>query len=419
MRSLPAIALLVALLSASDARAETDFRAWQPVEIAAGLLPDLLGSRVDSLLALRCADGVCSNVPLQVDERDEAGEWVLPNGVMPTADDPDATLDENDVVLFMWSDAGSRDEAGARLAGGVAEIEIVDPLGFPPRYLYLSRGSAGAAVSPLGYVSYDSELDRLEGRVSLGFADGIPQLLALEPGGENVLDRLKIRATATFLWGLISITRTEQDLLPEGVTWKSGPIRVIRRQPLQIRIRFGLRSPRFTSTTFFYRDFASLPLTIRLRVPPRRWFTSIRVFGGLDFRNLPGEWSALLPDGERLPAGCRAGLGRLRRDGVSGGWFALEGERMTIVQRLERSPSLESVRLDTWYRNGDLDDPPENAAGQCPAAGFTLDDWDGVEGGVHTLVSTSYALPPDTEVGLFLAAADTPLETVVRSLPGG
>lgn len=416
MKIPPAIALLAALTCASPVGADTHLRAWQPVEIEAALVPDLLGSRAESLVALRCVAGACTPIPLQVDERDADGEWALSQGALPNPEDPEGVVDDNDVLLFMLSDAGERDERAARRAGARTEIEIVDPLGFAPRYVYLdSGGEAGASTR--GYVAYDAERDRLVGRVSLGFAGGIPQYLALQPDGENVLDRLKIRATATFLWGLISITRTEQDLLPDAVTWKAGPIRVIRRQPLQIRIRFGLRSPRFTSTTLFYRDFASLPLRIRLRVPPRRWFTSIRVFGGLDFRHLPGEWTARLPDGETLPAGCRPEAGVERRERVSGGWFALAGPMLTIVQRLERGATLESVRQETWYRNGDLDDPPENAPGQCPAAGFTLDDWDGVEGGVHTLTSTSFALPPDLDVGLFLAAADTPLEVAVRTLP--
>src|SRR5262249_31923918 len=145
------------------------------------------------------------------------------------------------------------------------------------------------------YVEYDPDLDLLRGRVSLGFTDGVPQYLALTPESGNVLDRLKIRATATFLWGFFGITRTESDLLPEPPAWRAGPVRVIRRQPLQIRLRFGIRSPRFVSTTYFYRDFSELPLAIRLRVPPRYFFTSIVVNGGLDFRNLPGRWTVSLP----------------------------------------------------------------------------------------------------------------------------
>ena len=179
------------------------------------------------------------------------------------------------------------------------------------------------------------------------------------------------------------------------MSWSAGPIRVIRRQPLQIRMRFGIRSPRFVSTTYFYRDFAELPLHIRLRVPPRYFFTSITVRGGLDFRHLPGHWTVRLPGSDqRLAAGC-AGDSEDSREGASGDWFAVEGEETTIVQRLRRGPTLASVRETTWYRNGGADSPED--AADCPAVGFTLEDWDGVEGGVHTLTSTSYAVPSSVD----------------------
>ena len=234
-------ATLVALATASIGGAETYPRYWQPVEISAADVPALLGRAPDSLAALRCESSGCIPIPLQVDERDATGAWVLSQGALPSADEV-AELDDNDVLLMMLDDAGPRAAAAARAAGAVVEVEIADPLGFAPRFAYLGA-ALSRSESPQGYVGYDPELDRLNGRVSLGFASGVPQFLALRPDGENILDRLKIRATATFLWGLIGVTRTEQDLLPDAVTWKSGPVRVIRRQPLEIRMRFGIRSP--------------------------------------------------------------------------------------------------------------------------------------------------------------------------------
>src|SRR5207245_6200110 len=58
-----------------------------------------------------------------------------------------------------------------------------------------------APRSATRYVDYDASADRVRGaRVSLGFHRGVPGYLAIPdgPGGAetNVLDRLKVRATA-------------------------------------------------------------------------------------------------------------------------------------------------------------------------------------------------------------------------------
>lgn len=413
-------AVIIALVTlASESRVSSSLsypRAWQPVTLEGEQVPLLHGARVEQLSLLRCAPDGCVPIPFQVDERDAAGEWALAAGPDASSDESPAVLDDNDSLSFYLSDAGARAEPAARAAGAVVEIRIADPLGYPDRYAYVAIGESSAPRSPLRYVSYDPALDQMQGSVALAFLAGVPQFLALSPGGENVLDRLKIRATAAFLWGLIRIERSEDDLLPEPPSWSVGPIRVIRRQPLRIRMRFGIRSPRFVSTTYFYRDFSELPLTIRLRVPPRYFFTSIAVRGGLDFRHLPGQWTVLLPGSdERLPAGCAAGR-QAERDGVPGDWFAVVGEERTIVQRLGRDPSLDSVRETAWYRNGPSEDPPENAPGQCPGAGFSLEDWGAVDGGVHTLTATSYAIPSDVDAGVFLATVETPLEISVAPL---
>jgi hypothetical protein len=412
------LAFFVAVGAATTAPAAPP-RYWEPVAIDASAVQALLGARLDRIVALRCGAEACEAVPLQVDERDENGEWILPDGAAPTGDDSPGVLDANDVLVFMSEDAGGAGSEAARRAGASCEVRLDDPLGYPPRYLYLAV--AHQAPAPPGrYVGYEPDSDRLHGVVTLGFDGGVPSYLSLPPDPTNVLDRLKIRATATFLWGLFGVTRSEEDLLPEAPSWSAGPVRVIRRQSLQIRMRFGLRSPRFVSTALFYRDFVELPLRIRLRVPPRYFFTNITVSGGLDLRGLPGEWDAILPGGELLPANCVPGR-EIAVDGVAGDWLALVSREMpapgfTVLQRLHRGATLAAVHESAWYRCGAIADPPENQDGQCPGLGFILDDWSGVEGGEHTLVSSSYAIRPEVGLDAFLATLEAPLIVTVVPL---
>src|SRR5205807_2017723 len=110
------------------------------------------------------------------------------------------------------------------------------------------------------YVDYSPQLELMRGRrIALGFHDGIPdRLIAIAPDGDgpNLLDRFKVRAQASFLWGLIHFARDEGDLSTDSVAWKRGPIRAIRCQRQRVRLGWGIRSPTFLMCTFFHPDFA-------------------------------------------------------------------------------------------------------------------------------------------------------------------
>ncbi len=397
-----------------------DLRLWEVVAIEAAALPQLVGIENDSLAVVRCEESGCEPVPFQIDERDGRGKWVLEHGPATGADDVPGVFDANDVLLFYASDAGSRAAGGGGFgaASRVVEVELRDPLGFPSRWVYVLARRGQAPTSNQRYVFYDPSADRIQGaRVVLGFAAGVPRYLALGDG-RNLLDRLKVRATAFLLWGLIQVQRSEADLASGPVSWKAGPVRVIRRQEHSVRVGFGIRSPRFGSYTYFYRDFAELPVSMRLRVPPRFFFTAIQVRSVLDFRGLPGPWEVVAPWGESVAVECHGGgadPGSIT--GRPGDWIALRGAGLTLVQRLRRGPSLTAVRERLWYRaDGEAPDPPEDQRGMCPGFGFVLDGWEAVEGGRHSLLSESYALPGDVDLALFLAAADNPLQVRPRTL---
>ncbi len=411
-----ALAALVLHVAATPARA-ADPRFWEVVSLQGFALGSLLRQPIDSLGALRCDRSHCVPIPFQVDERNAAGQWVLPHGAEPNPTDGDGRLDRNDTLLFMAADAGAADSPAKPLeAAHLIAVDLRDPLGFETRRVYLGSFASSPPRSTMSYVSYDAAADRIRGAdVSLGFSGAVPQHLSFDHSA-NLLDRLKVRARASLLWGLLRFGRDEGDLDSGPVTWRAGPIRVIRRQQHSIRIGFGIRSPRFGSYTYFYRDYADLPVSVRLRVPPRYFFSDISVRAVLDFRGLPGRWDLLVPGASRpIPVDCRQPPPQSSPDGISSEWFALRGPRFTLVQRLRRSPSLSSVREHLWYRSSpDFADPPESVPGVCPGVGFVLDHWEGVEGGYHMLESASYALPQGVEIGTFLATADSPLQPNIR-----
>lgn len=400
-----------------------DVRFGDVIRIEGSELTALSGYPLDHLSVLACAAKSCGVIPFQIDQRDASGAWVLDNGPEPNVEQASTALSRTDLLLFMASDAGERASAGD-LPPSLPGLEIVirDPSSNTTRWVYLLAYPAEAPRSPLSYVRYDPNGDRVHGQhVSLGFRNGIPDYLAVQDStgssSPNLLDRLKVRATATFLFGLLRFSRSEDDLTTQFVAWHQGPIRVIRRQRQWVRIGWGIRSPTFGSYTYFYRDFAELPVSLRLNFPPRYFFSNISVRTVLDFRDLRG-WSVLTGDmAAGLPVDGTMTPAKRALNTRTDSWFALLGPRVTLVQTMDVSPSLASVRQHLLYVETATPDPPEAVRGMEPGVGFELDRWDNVGAGLHQLSSVSYALPPGVDARAFMAARRAPLQAQAHPLP--
>ncbi len=381
------------------------------------------GGRPIAQLALyACGRSACQPIPFQADEQDAAGHWVLDHSPGASPEERPAILDDNGEMLFMAADAGERaGRAGLPDVAPAAEIRLHDPLTGSDRWVYLLAFAGAAPRSPAAYVRYDAAHDRIAGaRVRLGFSGGIPDYLAVagaaHDGERNLLDRLKVRATATFLFGLIHLSRSEADLSTEFAGWRQGPIRVIRNQHQWIRLGWGIHSPTFGSYTYFYRDFAELPVALRLNFPPTYFFTDIMIRAVLDFRDLRG-WSVLVPSlPQPIPIdGVMTGQ-KVALNSQPDSWFALTGPGITLLNALQVSPSLATTRRRLFYRETGQAHPPESAPGEEPGIGYQLDQWGHVGAGRHQLMSVSYALPPGLDPRAFMAARDVPLQVEVRSI---
>ncbi len=394
------------------------------VQLDGGKVAALLGAPETQLAAFAC-HASCAPIPWQLDERDAAGRLVLDRGPEPNSDAPPGVLDANDLILFMASDAGERLAAPAALprdAIAAVEVELTDPRTAGHGWVYLLRFTRPAPRSPLSYVHYDPVSDHIQGkRVALGFARGTPRYLALVDAaghpGDNLLDRMKIRARARFLWGLISFRRSEDDMQSRFVAWRQGPIRVIRRQQLWVRLGWGFRTPIFGSDTYFYRDWADLPVTLRLNFAPHLLFTDVAIHAVLDFRNLKG-WTVTTPGSNgRIIVDGKMVADKLTLSRQRGDWFALHGPDVTLLETMQVSPSLATVHRQLYYRESNTaDDPPESYPGEMPGVGYTLTHWDEVASGAHWFASKSYALPPGQNVQDFVDSLAQPLRTHTRAL---
>jgi hypothetical protein len=399
--------------------AVTTVRFADVVTLTGDQLKPLAGYPIGRLGVLACTAEACRPIPMQVDERDQFGAWVLDSGPWPSSDSPAGVFDGDDVLLFMAADSGEA-AARARLpsAATVLSVELIDPLSPNSQWVYVVGYDEPAPRAPHRYVDYDPGGDRFTGaRVQLGFRDGVPNHIAVDGGSRNLLDRLKIRAAASLFWGWLRFERSEDDLSNELIGWHAGPIRVIRHQQQRVRLGWGIRSPTFRSYTYFHRDFAELPVGLRLNHRPTYFFSDIVIEVILDFRDLVG-WQLYLPRRqERLNVGEIAARRISELNLLDDTTFALIGAQVTLVQTFSVSSSLQTVYKHLIYRDGLDPDPPESVAGQRPGVGYGLERWEDVNAGEHGLLVVSYALPPGVDVDEFVRSRTAPLQTAVKPMP--
>jgi hypothetical protein len=360
---------------------------------------------VDRVVVLACREA-CRPIPFQLDERDVAGRPALDSGPEPNPDEPPGEIDGNDEIVWMLDDAGRRMRAGESPADAQCGYRVHVRLADFDGWFYVFSVPPPAPRSPLRYVEYDAARDVMRGaRVSMGFGGPTPLYIAVRGAagadGPNLLDRLKVRASAWFL-GLVPLGRDEDDIRTQFVAWHAGPIRIVRRQRQWVRLGWGLRTPIFRTDTYFYRDFGVLPVHLRLNFPPTFFFRGIEVRAVLDFLDLAG-WEVIAPGlGESFTVGTAPKRAHEKMNRLRGDWFALRGPAVTFVEILTVGPTLSSLRRELVYREGNGGRGPEDVPGEMPGIGYRLTRWGDVDSGAHWFSSTSYAIPRQMDPARFV-----------------
>lgn len=404
-------ALLASTVVAASSPATIDAPPWAVANVDAAGLACLRGHREDEIMLLAC-DASCAPIPWQLDERGPDGRWALDNGPEPNADEPHGVVDDDDAVLFMAADAGRRLRADERPVAATCMLALrVGGAGFEG-WVYAAVMSPPAPRSPTRYVTYDPASDVVGGtRIALGFGAPTPRFMALrDPAGglgPNLLDRLKVRASARF-FGVIPLGRDEDDIEWVFEAWKVGAIRAIRRERQWVRLGWRLRTPIFQSETLVYRDAIELPVRLRLNFPPTYFFSAIEVQAVLDFRDLRG-WRLVAPGAPASLVGAGAAWPERRAD-----WLALEGPDDTVILRLRLGDTLSSLRTDVVWRENDGGEGPEDVEGERPGVGFRLTEWGAVEAGQHGFAAVAYALPGGTDLQRFADQQRIPVVVTVE-----
>lgn len=324
-------------------------------------VPFLHGRAIANLRVFAFIGRTLTSIPFQIDKRDRRDRWILTSTTQPQIDDAPSLFDANDVIVFMNRDVGVRGIPAAASSEAALWIEVrvgdaTSPLGFV--YIGVLTTPPELPV-PHVYAQADAETDRVYAeRYALAFGAPLPTHLAfveqLGDFGTNVIAGVRAVGEVRLLGGVLALRRNEQDMRMEGVTYRAGPVRVIRRARYWIPLPLGFRAQgRFD--LLFYRDFVEGTTTVKIKIPPRLILGDGELKAYFDFLYLPdarpileGKHQGNLTNGYHTN-NEQAGSERPTR------WAALlrpDGKVVLLVVRLEGA--LQQLEQQLYF-----DNPPD------------------------------------------------------------
>lgn len=353
------------------------------------VVPSLHGRTIANLRVFAFIGKTFTPIPFQIDERDRRERWVLESDTHPNPDNPLGLFDANNVIVFMNRDLGERGSPARTVSEAALWIEVrvgdeTHPIGFA----YIGVFPTSPEVqSPPPSVRCETERDRVYAeRYALAFGAPLPTHLAfvekLGDFGTNAIAGVRAVGEVRLLGGLFALHRSEQDMRMEGVTYRAGPVRVIRRARYWIPLPLGFRAQgRFD--LLFYRDFVEGTTTVKIKIPPRLVLGDGELKAYFDFLHLP-DARPILEDKHQgnLTNGYHTNNEQVLSEGPTR-WAALlrpDGKVVLLVVRLEGA--LQQLEQQLYF-----DNPPDgqgNDGGQT-RFGFLFSHLNRLTTGTHRL----------------------------------
>jgi hypothetical protein len=394
------------ITSAWATTANVSPRRWQPLVLKGSQIPQLLGQPVDRLEVLSVQGGVLKAIPFQVDEVLPDGNFALPDGPEPQADDTPGIIDRDDQVVMMFFDLGQKCSGTCSLPAGALEIEVTDPLAGMQRYAYIAAVRQ-PQLSSVRYVTFDPKLRRVETeRYRLGFIRWFPTDLALQSrmhqDTPNLIHQFEIRVSGR-IFHLFPLRLENRDIENHLLAYRVGPIWAILLLSNSVRLAFSIHTPRLKTYELFYRNYVDTPVTVRLPWLPRLFFSDLQVRLYLEFRNELSSYRLLCSGMQGPPVEIAhlevplesMGAGRI----PEANWIALYGHDRLLLQTFLPAAELSVLRKQLYFRHGRW---PEAAHGGGVAVGTFLTGWEELSGGTHHLDTVLADLPGSYSTSQFL-----------------
>ncbi|MFZ5562800.1 MAG: hypothetical protein ACOZBW_02025, partial [Thermodesulfobacteriota bacterium] len=252
-------------------------RVFDPV-VVTGRTCGLTGSPTSDYGLYALKDGRLVPVPVQIDEKNTDGKFVLTKGKNRSTDSDSGRFDENDELVFMAADTGDRLSDKALLPQGArawAELEVTDPATGKKAWAYLAAfNGRPPEKSPIDYVSYDDDPASFSTRNYSGRFDNDHPVgasrYAFEKGvggnGDDFIDRIKIRLTMRSMG--VTLHRSEEDIKVKELGHIDGPVRAVVYSENATPLVLSIGSINTRQYTYYYDSYADFAFAAAFPLRP-------------------------------------------------------------------------------------------------------------------------------------------------------
>lgn len=318
-------------------------------------------------------------IPMQVDPRDEAGDWDFERV-------PLLRTTAHDEVVIAVDDLGAPAPPGQRPPDAEEVVALHGPDGAVAYLAHHHHDPPRVDRTWLHYRRDQEEVDHPG--FTVGFEPDRPFVLDrlvwdADPNRRDWIDTGKFRASG-YLMGSFRFLRTREDFSSRVAGVIEGPVRIVVRTENRLRMAFGLRSP--SAIVDRIHTPRTLLLEMRIHIPFKiGWF-----FDRLTIRSTidlaPGEPRTITcPNHVTTPIDGRPQPSEVILRGcplegftIADTYGALHGT-LTLGPRLKLKAAIYYVDDDTAH------DPPEEVPGQLGESGVTLTGWEHLGRGDYRL----------------------------------
>jgi len=409
-------------------------------------IPVLVGRPIQTIRMVAAKQGTIATIPYQIDERDEDGSYVFRTSHPDSHDADRGNMDANDELCFMVRDMGDRLPPSAFAENPLlAEIQAQDPVDGSRAWCYVATDIAFPLPSPVDYVVYDPDNDRVLSRYyHIGFSREAPisygdTTIPIEGGGNGarINERVLTRLDAKLKLVGVHLKKSEADFRSLRKGYIDGPVRVIKRVGNSMRAVFGIYGPEAVVDYTFYLANWIMPTDLSLPVDVWKFCTELSLRGGTHWtREAEGMvfYTKYIRPGDAVIDGRTSETEKnldLRLD-VDDIWHLYTGVlnatgqgsilfRILLDETLRKHLTATTYYYDRSGEEGFHDDPVTRDLYETYFEGSYL--WTGMETlpkGRYNITSWATVMP-DFEIPgderRYLDVLDRPLETTVRPLP--
>jgi len=399
-------------------------------------LPGLLGTSIPQLRLMTRRWGRWEPVPFQIDEKTQDGAYLFPFGKESDREKLDQKLDRRDELVFLARDAGCRASAAdwpvEQEIG--EEIGLTDPLSGQRGWLYLFAFPNPPPVSIVDLINYDPDYDRIQSRYyTAGYSrlkhdqKAVMEYFSIpesEGGsGSNWCDSAKIWTRIKLLFSVFRITIHSDNWVSWVPAYIDGPIRVIVKKRMAIKLGLGLRTPHVEADLIYYPRFFISAIVISIPFDPSIVTSSLSITIGTDLNHEATGmlfWNSqnlepVLVDGRMSPQ-------EKAMDMRPDAWRVVSGRQGKYMGKAVYAGNfrLSNIKLDQglYVDDSSYREPPENEPGIYGSYNWTWDITHGKKGKYVVWIEAHYGsgIQSEQDLTTCLNLTDHPLYVRTDSL---